>query len=234
MPMKNINNKTNNVNMKLWMYKLINGKPCVTIEPYHSGDRGTPKIGYNIEILSIKIPFVGYKISLRKKNVTGYTNKGIARLDSIFGKNSYKTEGLNISKRGKITSETNNVYYIIDYPFILNPKYKFISCKNNQVMYSKKLHKYYGFSHRGGAFFGIGDMLFDENNENVNLYYENKQFRKAYIKCLKRYINDAFDFENAINSGIKYIVPFKCRGKKLIEDMQEAYIAACNFAKYVS
>ena len=220
--------------MKLWMYKLVNGKPYVTIEPYHTGDRGTPKIHYDIEFAFIRIPFTRFKISLRKKDITEFTTKCISRLDSIFGKNSYKIDGLTICKRGKTNSETNNVYRLIDFPFILNPKYDFITCKSNQVMYSKKLHKYYGFSHRGGAFFGIGDMLFDENNENINLYYENKQFRKAYVKCLKRYVNDAFDFENAINSGIKYIVPFKCRGKKIIEDMQEAYVAACNFAKYVS
>ena len=29
-------------------------------------------------------------------------------------------------------------------------------------------------------------------------------------------------------NGIKSIVPFKCRGSKIIEDMQEAYIAASN------
>jgi hypothetical protein len=232
--MKNINNKTNNINMKLWMYNLVNGKPYITIESYHSGDGGTPKINYNIVFASIKIPFTRLQISLRKKDITEFTAKGISRLDSIFGKNSYKTEGFTIYKRGKTNSETNNVYRLIDFPFILNPKYDFIACKSNQVVYSKKLHKYYGFSHRGGAFFGIGDMLFDENNENISLYYENKQFRKLYLKCLKRYINDAFDFENVINSGIKYIVPFKCRGKKIIEDMQEAYVAACNFAKYVS
>lgn len=220
--------------MKLWMYKLINGKPYVTIEPYYCGDRGTPKIGYNIEMVSTKIPFSKYKISLRKKNITGYTNKGIARLDSVFGKNSYRMEGLSVFKRGKTTSENNNVYHILDFPFILNPKYEFISCKNSQVMYSKKVHKYYGFSHRGGAFFGIGDMLFDINNENIRLYYENKQFRKEYIECLKKYINDGYDFEDVVNSGIKHIVPFKCRGRKIIEDMQEAYVAACNFAKYLS
>ena len=77
-------------------------------------------------------------------------------------------------------------------------------------------------------------MLFDINNENVRLYYENKQFRKAYIECLKQYINNGYDFEDIVNSGIKHIVPFKCRGRKIIEDMQEAYVAACNFAKYVS
>ena len=70
--------------MKLWMYKLVNGKPYVTIEPYYSGDRGTLKINYDIEFAFIKIPFTRLKISLRKKDITEFTTKGISRLDSIF------------------------------------------------------------------------------------------------------------------------------------------------------
>ena len=220
--------------MKLWMYKLVNGKPYITIEPYHSGDRGTSEINYDIEFAFVKIPFTKLKVSLRKKDITRFTTKGISRLDSVFGKNSYKIDGLTVYKRGKTNSETNNIYCLKNFPFMLNPKYDFITCKNNQVMYSKKLHKYYGFSHRGGSFFGIGDMLFDENKDSETLYYRNKSFRISFIKYLIKYINDPFDFEDLVNSGIKSIVPFRCRGRKIIEDMQEAYVAACNFAKYLS
>ena len=123
---------------------------------------------------------------------------------------------------------------MLNYIWMLNPKYNFICCKNPQVMFSRKSHKYYGYSHRGGAFFGIGDMLFDEDKEKETLYYRNKSFRISFIKHLIKYINNPFDFEDLVTNSITSIVPFKCRGSKIIEDMQEAYIAASNFAKYLS
>ena len=219
--------------MNFLKYKLFNGKGYITIQNkqcngnIHCGDKK------DIFISQIKIPFINYAIALRKKDVTGFSKYGIKRIDKVFGERTYKIVKFEVYKITK-HKEQNNYYNLLDNYWILNPKYDFIPCKNNQVMYSRKLHKYYGYSHRGGAFFGIGDMLFDENNDSEKLYYRNKSFRILFIKYLIKYINSPFDFEDLVTSGITSIVPFKCRGSKQIDDMQEAYIAASNFAKYLS
>jgi hypothetical protein len=109
--------------------------------------------------------------------------------------------------------------------------------KNPQVLYDYDTEKYYGYSHRGSAGFGIGDMLFDLDNESEQyLYCEQKDLRKRYIKRLKHYDrnNDADGFNYLVEEGIKAVIPFRRRGRKIIETSEEAFEAASNFARYVS
>lgn len=219
--------------MNLYLYKMFNGSGYITIQ--NRFDNGTIHHGLikDVFIGQIKIPFTNYAIALRKKDVTSYSEKGLKILNKIFSNIEYKIEGLNVIRYNKY-KERNDTYPIFNMLWIFNTKYDFISCKNPQVFYSKKFHKYAGFSHRGVQLFGIGDMLFDENNDNEKLYYRTKKFRITFVKYLIKYINNPFDFEDLVKSGITSIVPFKCRGSKIINDMQEAYVAASNFAKYLS
>ena len=215
-------------------YKLFNGKGYITIQnKYNDYNEHCGDIK-DIFITQIKIPFTNYAIALRKRNVSTFSDYGLERIKSVFGQYNYKVNKLQVIRINKSKDSQNYIFYMLDYVWMLNPKYNFICCKNPQVMFSRKLHKYYGYSHRGGAFFGIGDMLFDENKDKETLYYRNKSFRISFIKHLIKYVNDPFDFEDLVINGIKSIVPFKCRGSKIIEDMQEAYTAASNFAKYLS
>lgn len=215
-------------------YKLFNGKGYITIQnKYNDYNEHCGDIK-DIFITQIKIPFTNYAIALRKRNVSTFSDYGLERIKSVFGQYNYKVNKLQVIRINKSKDSQNYIFYMLDYVWMLNPKYNFICCKNPQVMFSRKLHKYYGYNHRGGAFFGIGDMLFDENKDKETLYYRNKSFRISFIKHLIKYVNDPFDFEDLVINGIKSIVPFKCRGSKIIEDMQEAYTAASNFAKYLS
>ena len=220
--------------MNFFKYKLFNGKGYITIQNKDNDSNAHWGEIKDIFITQIKIPFTNYAIALRKRNVTAFSDYGLERIKSLFGQYNYKVRKFEVIRINKSKDSQNDVFYMLNYIWMLNPKYNFICCKNPQVMFSRKSHKYYGYSHRGGAFFGIGDMLFDENKDNETLYYRNKSFRIQFIKYLIKYINSPFDFEDLVNSGIKSIVPFKCRGSKTIEDMQEAYIAASNFAKYLS
>ena len=220
--------------MNFFKYKLFNGKGYITIQNKNNDSNAHWGEIKDIFIAQIKIPFTNYAIALRKRNVTAFSDYGLERIKSLFGQYNYKVHKFEVIRINKSKDSQNDVFYMLNYIWMLNPKYNFICCKNPQVMFSRKSHKYYGYSHRGGAFFGIGDMLFDENKDNETLYYRNKSFRIQFIKYLIKYINSPFDFEDLVNSGIKSIVPFKCRGSKTIEDMQEAYIAASNFAKYLS
>lgn len=220
--------------MNFFKYKLFNGEGYITIQnKYDDGNKHYGEIK-DIFISQIKIPFTNYAIALRKRGVTAFSDYALERIKSLFGQYNYKVQKFEVVRINKSKDSQNDIFYMLNYIWMLNPKYNFICCKNPQVMFSRKSHKYYGYSHRGGAFFGIGDMLFDENKEKETLYYRNKSFRISFIKHLIKYINNPFDFEDLVTNGITSIVPFKCRGSKIIEDMQEAYIAASNFAKYLS
>ena len=220
--------------MNFFKYKLFNDEGYITIQnKYDDGNKHYGEIK-DIFISQIKIPFTNYAIALRKRGVTAFSDYALERIKSLFGQYNYKVQKFEVVRINKSKDSQNDVFYMLNYIWMLNPKYDFVCCKNPQVMFSKKSHKYYGYSHRGGAFFGIGDMLFDGNKEKETLYYRNKSFRISFIKHLIKYINNPFDFEDLVINGIKSIVPFKCRGSKIIEDMQEAYIAASNFAKYLS
>lgn len=220
--------------MNFFKYKLFNGKGYITIQNKDNDSNKHYGEIKDIFISQIKIPFTNYAIALRKRGVTAYSNYGLERIKSVFGQYNYKVRKFEVIRINKSKDSQNDVFYMLDYIWILNPKYNFICCKNPQVLFSKKLYKYYGYSHRGGAFFGIGDMLFDRTKDNETLYYKNKSFRISFIKHLIKYINNPFDFEALVINGITNIVPFKFRGVKPIEDMQEAYQAASNFAKYLS
>lgn len=220
--------------MNFFKYKLFDGKGYITIQ--NKNDDGNKHCGdiKDIFITQIKIPFTNYAIALRKRNVSTFSDYGLERIKSLFGQYNYKVDKLKVIRINKSKDSQNDIFYMLDYIWMLNPKYNFICCKNPQVMFSRKLHKYAGYSHRGFAFFGIGDMLFDTKNENDEIYYNNKEFRIAYVNALYRYIDDTFIFEELLDDGIKSVIPFKSRGSKIIEDMQEAYVAASNFAKYLS
>lgn len=220
--------------MNFYKCRLFNGKCYITIQNKHlDGNKHYGEIK-DIFISQIKIPFTDYAIALRKREVTRFSDYGIKRIKSLFGQYNYQIKNFEIIRINKFKDSQNDVFYLLDYIWMLNPKYDFICCKNPQVLFSRKLHKYAGYSHRGFGLFGIGDMLFDIKNENEEYYYKNKQFRIAYVNALYRNIDDVDRFEDLLSSGIKDVIPFNCRGSKQIDDMHDAYQAASNFAKYLS
>jgi hypothetical protein len=98
---------------------------------------------------------------------------------------------------------------------------------------------YYGYSHRGGCLFTIGDRLFDDAyHPNPNDYpaelwevWTNK-YIKALNKALKQ--NDDFWSKSIQEDGIAGFVPFKYRGKKTINTLEEAAHAAINMSNHLS
>lgn len=140
---------------------------------------------------------------------------------------------------GNIVCHNGNVYYPDDCKWIF--KYNLIATDNPQVFFDKGHNKYIGYSHRGFASFGIGDMLFDKNNKDVSLYYKQPKYRWKYLMTLLKYHlkGDVEGFEDLcedtiIGHGIMQIVPFIECGSKRIETDSEAFEAARNFARYLS
>ena len=117
--------------------------------------------------------------------------------------------------------------------WVLNPNKDFVITNYKNVMYSRAEQKYYGYSHRGVIGFGIGDNLFDEKNEDSSIYYKSLKYRLKFLWSLITHIKSPIDFQWAVESGIKYIVPFRGRGTKIIETPEEALLAAKHMADYL-
>lgn len=208
--------------MKIKTSKCFNGKLYLTIEkfPYYN------YCGNDILVKKLfTIPFVNKSIVLRKKGITNLTNYGRNIITNVFG--AFKENGLYV--------EVNTgIYNILDYSFLLDESMKYKNTNTYGVIYSYKTKKYYGFTYRGIMGFGIGDMLFDINNENTSIYYNSIKYRIKYLYTLIRAITCKFRFRYLIEDGIKDIIPFNKRGSKIIETKEEAKQAAINFMKYIS
>ena len=93
----------------------------------------------------------------------------------------------------------------------------------------------YGYTHRGGTMFKIGDRLFDEKYKPVKEDYEEEQWNEW-----EKRFNELYEGEDELGKrwmdadGISYVIPFKLRGPKLIETMEDAFTAAKNMSNYLS
>jgi len=97
------------------------------------------------------------------------------------------------------------------------------------------LEGYYGYSHRGGALFKIGDRLFDSNYKPKEEDYEEWEW-SGWVEEFDAKLSkaDEFDRKWMEEDGISCIMPFKSRGAKVIETWEEAKQAAINMSKYLS
>ena len=93
----------------------------------------------------------------------------------------------------------------------------------------------YGYTHRGGGFFKIGDRLFDEKYKPIKEDYSDEEWSEYESR-----FNELYDSEDELGKkwmdadGISYVIPFKLRGKKNIETTEEAFEAAKNMSNYLS
>lgn len=176
----------------------------------------------------------GWSLSLwtvHKDSVIGeYSDWAKERILSVYP--DAEIEGHSVRVKGD---------YISVPEFIFNEGYDFGPTEDSCVLYEKKNEKYIGYSHRGSCSFGVGDMLFSEDIKSYSAYYKMPKYRWKYIMTLLKYHikGDSIMFEdicedNIIGHGISQVIPFRERGTKKIETLEEAYQAAVNFAKYVS
>lgn len=97
------------------------------------------------------------------------------------------------------------------------------------------LKGYYGYTHRGGNLFAIGDRLFDESYEPKEEDYEEWEWA-GWVEEFDAKMDkaDPFDRSWLERSGISSVIPFRMRGAKVIETWEEAKQAAINMSKYLS
>ena len=100
---------------------------------------------------------------------------------------------------------------------------------------NNKLIGYHGYTHRGGQTFKIGDRLFDTDYKPKEEDYEEWEWAGWEYKYLELYgKSDKLDKKWMRESGISYVIPYKKRGKLVIEDMGMALQAAINMSKDLS
>jgi hypothetical protein len=94
---------------------------------------------------------------------------------------------------------------------------------------------FHGYTHRGGQTFKMGDRLFDTSYKPKKEDYEEWEWIGWEYKYLELYgKSDELDKKWMRESGISYVIPYKKRGKKLIENWEEALQAAINMSKDLS
>jgi hypothetical protein len=93
---------------------------------------------------------------------------------------------------------------------------------------------YYGYTHRGGALFKIGDRIFDNYYLPTGSDYAEEEWNEFNSKFQKSIKNaDEVDMKYIYNEGIASVIPFNKRGKKVIENWKEAREAAISLSKYL-
>jgi hypothetical protein len=104
-----------------------------------------------------------------------------------------------------------------------------------EVYEGQTLIGYYGYTHRGGSMFKIGDRLFDESyvpKEDDYEEWEWEGYKQKFIETYKD--SDELEKDWVFGDGVAYVMPFKRRGKKDITELSEAKDAAINMSKYLS
>ena len=127
------------------------------------------------------------------------------------------------------TSTVNKLQHFLDVP---KKRFKNVIWRLDD---NNKLIGYHGYTHRGGQTFKIGDRLFDGNYKPQKEDYEEWEWTGWEYKYLELYgKSDALDKKWMRESGISYVIPYKKRGKKVIENMDECLQAAINMSKDLS
>lgn len=93
---------------------------------------------------------------------------------------------------------------------------------------------FYGFSHRGGALFKMGDRLFDPEYYPRMEDYDLKEWKK-FRKKLEKSVSKQMEETGMIEANsVREHMPFNRRGKIVIETWEQAEQAALNLSKYLS
>jgi hypothetical protein len=122
-----------------------------------------------------------------------------------------------------------------DYPRGVALKWR--TANNDETLLSghNGLLGYYGYTHRGGCLFSIGDRVFDEKYKPKAQDYAESEWKEWQAKYDKK-LSEADDFDRKWleEDGIGSVIPFSKRGKIEIITWEQARQAAINLSKYLS
>jgi len=231
---------------------------------YTGGGKGVlNKVHLNLgftKLVSRMIPYTnngGWVINSQvTKLITNYTGGKIGT--HIFGRDGeHVLENSFLSNNGTYIGDIergwwyyNNKFYVCqEYPHGVAIKLKtyspVIRLRNyiaddyenfiTEQIENDNVEGFYGYTHRGGALFKIGDRMFDNYYLPVRSDYTQKEWDEYYEKFQKSIKNaDEVDMKYIYNEGIASVIPFNKRGKKVIENWKEARESAISLSKYLS
>lgn len=222
--------------------QVFTGKKFLKFEKfpyYHSGTNFLVKIIAN---------FGFTKLVLRIK-ADGYTKKSVERAEKCFAivspilrgnfnkndepefekyseENILKKGGIQYlycyADNGNLIGSLQDMKKFLDYDCVCDKEYE-------NVLFSRQIDGYIGFSHRASQSFKIGDMLFD-----AKWRPELKDITEDMIKRFEKTNEGLNNSEYTVQDKAVECMPFKQRGFKKIETKDECRQAARNFGLYVS
>lgn len=186
------------------------------------------------------------KIKTGKKEITQEEIQEIERLTGgkigthIFGPNNEHTlENSFLSLDGEYIGDFEQARWYIKQGLMVDEEYPHgvaaVITKDTYGTDKPEIEGMYGYTHRGGQLFKIGDRLFDGEYKPTKEDYSEEEWIGYEFK-----FNELYDSEDELGKkwmdadGISYVIPFKLRGKKNIETMEEAFEAAKNMSDYLS
>ena len=154
-----------------------------------------------------------------------------------FGKdNQHILENSFLSKNGEYIGNIEDAWWYYKNNFVVCEDYpRGVAEKFESTDYGNLIIGYYGYSHRGGALFKIGDRIFDNYYLPCASDYTEEEWKEFNLKFQKSVKDaDEVDMKYIYNDGISSVIPFNKRGKKVIENWKEAREAAIALSKYLS
>lgn len=181
-----------------------------------------------------------------KKEITQDEIREIERLTGgkigthIFGPNNEHTlENSFLSPKGEYIGDFEDAQWYVKQGLMIDEKYPHgvaaVITKETYGTDMPVIEGMYGYTHRGGQMFKIGDRLFDGKYKPKKEDYTEEEWNEYESR-----FNELYESEDDLGKrwmdadGISYVIPFKLRGKKNIETMEEAFEAARNMSKYLS
>ena len=229
------NNILNNVHLNLGFTKLVSR---MYIEHGFDGDRIDPKKVAKIclytngtikkhEWWEVKGPNGVFRSNRKPKNEKDIVYHGVLDNSFMFG--------------DKYIGDIKTGWWYYKNRLVVCEKYPLgvaIKVKKDfwrsPLPYLECVEGAYGYSHRGGCLFRIGDRLFDADYKPHVHDYTKEQWEKWHNKYRQRLKNaDDFDRKWLQADGVAGFIPFNMRGSKVIETFEEAIEAAKNLSRYL-
>jgi hypothetical protein len=101
----------------------------------------------------------------------------------------------------------------------------------DRVVESGNIEGFYGYTHRGGSLFKIGDKIFDENwIPKLN------EIKTSWLDDYEQYTGEKIESlsDNNLQIRIVGVIPFTERGSEIIKTWEEAEQSAINMSNYLS
>jgi len=156
-----------------------------------------------------------------------------------FGPNGeYTLENSFLSQSGEYIGDFDRAKWYVKNNLMVDEEYPHgvaaMSTSDSYGTATPTIEAMYGYTHRGGGLFKIGDRVFDASYLPVASDYPEDEWAK-YTTEYANSLNHADDFDRdwLTEDGIASVIPFNRRGTTEIKTLQDAFMAAKNLSNYL-